>query len=385
MSGQAIDLRGRFVFLDGLRGLAAVAVMFFHFFNHWVSPIHDSLAAMLPRSAQVALEHADLGVEVFFVLSGFVIAHTLFDKTVTPRFAGNFIVRRSLRLDPPYWAVLAATLALPYVLYRGQSPHVLEDIGGTTGVLVNLFYLPDVLWKPRVVGVAWTLCLEVQFYLAFLLVLAMGRWAVSVFGRRSGWIEGAIFVALLSYSVHRWFSLGRNDFGGRWFMFFSGVLLYWSMARRLDRRLFAAYLIAMLMLSIGNCEIRSGAVVTTAAVIYAVTLAGGLRSWLGGKTIQYFGRISYSLYLVHMTAGVTVIQLVMRLAPASNALVFVSLAAAVGASILLADVLNRCVEMPAARLGKRINSGNEAGATPKAAVLELGFPLPFVMGLPRVA
>src|ERR1700683_264814 len=114
--------------------------MFFHFFNHWVSPIHDSLAGMLPQGVQVALEHADLGVEVFFVLSGFVIAHTLFDKTITPRFAGNFVIRRSLRLDPPYWAVLAATVALPYVLYRGQAHHVFADIGGSAGVLVNMFY-----------------------------------------------------------------------------------------------------------------------------------------------------------------------------------------------------------------------------------------------------
>jgi peptidoglycan/LPS O-acetylase OafA/YrhL len=55
--------------------------------------------------------HADVEVDVFFVVSGFVIAHSLFGATITPKYAERFILRRSLRLDPPYRAARYARLA----------------------------------------------------------------------------------------------------------------------------------------------------------------------------------------------------------------------------------------------------------------------------------
>jgi peptidoglycan/LPS O-acetylase OafA/YrhL len=348
--------KGRFLFLDGLRAVAAVAVMLFHFFNHWVSPIHDSLATMLPRGIQLVLEHADLGVEVFFVLSGFVIAHSLFEKTITPRYAGSFILRRSLRLDPPYWVVIAGSVVLPYLLFPKWSQNLFAEIGGTTGVLINMFYLPDLLWQPRIVGVAWTLCLEVQFYLAFLLLLAASQGVKFLlhgrYERTATAIQGTIFAALLAYSVHRWFGLGRNDFGGRWFMFFTGVLAYWTLRKRVDRRIFVGYLAVIVGLSVDLREPRAATMLVTAMVIYASAVSGGLQTWLAGRVIQYLGRISYSLYLVHMTAGVATIRLVMQFSNGSHGAAIVALGAAVAMSILLADALNRFVESPAMRLSK---------------------------------
>jgi peptidoglycan/LPS O-acetylase OafA/YrhL len=352
----AVRLQGRFVFLDGLRAVAAVSVMLFHFFNHWVSPIHDRLAEILPKATQVFLEHADLGVEVFFVLSGFVIAHSLFGKTITPRYVGSFILRRSLRLDPPYWVMIAMSLALPCVLFPADAQDFFAKFGGTTGVLVNMFYLPDLLWQPRIVGVAWTLCLEVQFYLAFLCLLAMTQSARAVFGGRYRWVSSAfaaaLFAGLLAFSVHRWMSLGKNDFSGRWFMFFTGVMLYWTVAGRIDWKVFGGYLAVILGLSIGFREPRSATVLGATLAIYASAMTGGLRTWLGESAIQYFGRISYSLYLVHMTAGVATINLIMHFGNESTAVVLFALVAAAGVSIGLADLLNRFVEMPAMRLSK---------------------------------
>src|SRR5207244_3567232 len=138
-------LRGRFLFLDSLRGLAALSVALFHCFNHWVSPIHDQLALVLPRPVQVLLEHADLGVEIFFVLSGFVIAHSLFGHAVTPRFAGNFALRRSLRLDPPYWTMILISVAWPYLLMPTLVHGMFARLGGVGGMLVNMLYLPDLM------------------------------------------------------------------------------------------------------------------------------------------------------------------------------------------------------------------------------------------------
>jgi peptidoglycan/LPS O-acetylase OafA/YrhL len=351
---QSVNLKGRFLFLDGLRGIAAIAVVLFHFFNHWVSPVHDALARMLPDSIQSVLEHADLGVEVFFVLSGFVIAHSVFDKPITLQFAGKFILRRSLRLDPPYWVVIAINLLLPYLLFATLRENLFLKFGGTSGLLVNMFYLPDLLWQPRIVGVAWTLCLEVQFYLVFMLLLGIAHAIGVVLPRHFHWISKAVarvlFAALLAYSVHRWISAGKNDFGGRWFMFFTGALLYWTLRGRVNLWIFGIYLIVILGLSIRFREIRSMMVLVTALVIYGSALCGGLQSWFGSRPFRYLGRISYSLYLVHMTVGVATMVLVLRFLNDSNAAVIVALSAAIIVSVLSADLLNRFVEVPAMQI-----------------------------------
>ncbi len=359
-SPSLVNLQGRFPFLDGLRALAAVAVMFFHFFNHWVSPIHNSLAAILPRGVQFILMHGDLGVEIFFVLSGFVIAHSLFGKAITPKYAGKFIIRRSLRLDPPYWAMIAISIALPYLLFPNLSQNIFTQVGGTKGVLVNMFYLPDLLWQPRIVGVAWTLCIEVQFYLAFLFILAMVHGARAILHKRyhgmANVITGTLFFLLLAYSVHRWFSSGRNDFGGRWFMFFTGALSYWTLAGKIDRRIFLVYILVLIGLSIGFRDAHAGMVLLTTMMIYTAAFTGGLQKWLSGRSFQYLGRISYSLYLVHMTIGVAAIHLVMKFSNGSNAAVLFAFTAAIVVSIIFADLLNRFVETPAMLLSKRLKA-----------------------------
>ena len=363
LNAHSQKLQGRFPFLDGLRAFAAVAVMLFHFFNHWVSPIHDPLAAILPARTQFFLEHADLGVEVFFVLSGFVIAHSLLGKQVTPNYARTFILRRSLRLDPPYWVVIAMSLWLPYLLAPDAAKNLFSGFGGTAGVMVNMFYLPDLLWQPRIVGVAWTLCLEVQFYLALLFILVVASAMRTVLSDRYQKIATVVMFTscalLLAYSLHRWFEWGKNDFGGRWFMFFTGVLAYWALVGLLDRRIFLGYLIAILALTAVFREPRASTTLITTLVIYGSAFTGGLQSWLGGRIFQYLGRISYSLYLVHITVGIAVIHLVMRHSDGSNAAVLLALAAAISTSIFLADLLNRFVEAPAMRLSKRFKAADQ--------------------------
>src|SRR5262245_38603017 len=94
---SSLKISGRLHFLDALRGLAAVAVMLFHFFHKGVSPLHERLAASLPAWMSHTLSSMYCGVDVFFVLSGFVIAFSMDGQTTNVRYAGNFILRRSLR------------------------------------------------------------------------------------------------------------------------------------------------------------------------------------------------------------------------------------------------------------------------------------------------
>jgi peptidoglycan/LPS O-acetylase OafA/YrhL len=90
----------RFVMVDSLRGIAALWVVFYHAYEgHHMT----RLAEYLPTFVVTVIANGDLGVAIFFVLSGFVIAHSVSRQTVDVRFMGRFILRRSVRLDIPYW------------------------------------------------------------------------------------------------------------------------------------------------------------------------------------------------------------------------------------------------------------------------------------------
>ena len=106
------DSTARFGFIDNLRGLAAIWVVLIHLVP-WKSDAAQSVA-LGPICWLLAwpAEYGRQGVTIFFVISGFVIARSLRRGRVTPRFFGNFVLRRSIRLDPPYWVSIALMLAV---------------------------------------------------------------------------------------------------------------------------------------------------------------------------------------------------------------------------------------------------------------------------------
>ena len=85
-----------FAFVDGLRGLAALAVVLYHvgFGGQRASLVGDHMPAFIRTPI---VQHGGLGVAVFFVLSGLVMAHTLRSARITPAYAGRFALRRLAR------------------------------------------------------------------------------------------------------------------------------------------------------------------------------------------------------------------------------------------------------------------------------------------------
>src|SRR5579872_7415052 len=98
----------RLAFVDGLRGVAALAVMLYHLVGR--------------TSAGVLTQYGFLGVAIFFVLSGFVIASVVGDRRVDAGFLGRFALRRMVRLDIPYWLNIALAIALLQIAARMGVP-----------------------------------------------------------------------------------------------------------------------------------------------------------------------------------------------------------------------------------------------------------------------
>ncbi|GAA3129650.1 acyltransferase [Streptomyces rameus] len=146
--------------LDGLRLLAALMVCLYHFAgkNGTVAESwHQSPAAVFPTLSRAAT-YGCLGVQFFFVISGFVICMSSWGRTL-----GDFFRSRVSRLYPAYWAALlivgAASVLLPAVVHPLRSDEF----------LMNFTMLQQPMGVPRVLGVCWTLWVEMRFYVLFAL------------------------------------------------------------------------------------------------------------------------------------------------------------------------------------------------------------------------
>lgn len=146
-----------FTFIDWLRGVAALLVVYFHFDLHVVHRYPDSPVPPGSFTDYFIFGHFDLGkfaVGVFFLISGFLIPATLAGPGATLR---RYAIHRFFRLYPAYWLSLLVFIAVEWVFGRSASID-------WSNVAVNLTMLQKFFWVPDVVGVYWTLQIELIFY-----------------------------------------------------------------------------------------------------------------------------------------------------------------------------------------------------------------------------
>jgi peptidoglycan/LPS O-acetylase OafA/YrhL len=284
---RSISMKERFVFIDALRGMAALSVVLFHTIETDQIP---ALKAAMPGWFVLVLEHGNLGVAIFFVLSGFVIAFSLDGRPMSLPTVGRFMLRRSVRLDPPYWLAIIITISfsvLASTIVKGRPVQTFS----AEQILAHLFYVQNLLGYENINPVFWTLCLEIQFYLIFALLLTTGRAATTL-------TIGAMIVSLL------WpLGIGTDFWPGLfpplWHGFLLGVAVYWALRGKLPTYLFGAYVLIIGAAAITHENSFSIVCAATAVVIFAVGAVGRLHLSLNWRWLQGLGAISYSLYLIH--------------------------------------------------------------------------------------
>ncbi len=161
--------------LDGVRGLAILAVLATHAYRAALDAGAGPPVGLGPRLFETAVWAGWLGVDLFFVLSGFLITGILVDSRDDAHFFRNFYARRALRIFPLYYAVVAFRLfVLPLI-----SLLPLHDVGAGEAASYWLYAanLWQSFWAPPgqgfdgVLGVCWSLAVEEQFYLVWPLVV----------------------------------------------------------------------------------------------------------------------------------------------------------------------------------------------------------------------
>ena len=349
----------RFVFVDALRGLAALAVVLFH--SAEAQHVSDFLK-LLPSWLQTIIHHGHLGVAVFFVLSGFVISHSLFRYRMNLNLLGRFTLRRSLRLDPPYWIAIAISLAFGAVaaaVVKGRAP---ED--HSLGQLVaHVFYLQDILGYGNINPIFWTLCMEIQFYLVYAILLALGRNnpEARFQGRRTATL--LLFAGLLSllWPLGIGPNLPQGLFPPLWHGFLLGVGAYWAWRDRGLVPWFVVYVLFIGVPSIINGDWFSLVCVLTAATLLSVGIADRLQSAWNWRWLQFLGTISYSLYLIHNPITGATFRVGYMITGRNAYLEALWWSASIVASITFAWVMWWAVEKPSVQLARKVSFASREG------------------------
>lgn len=163
---------GRMRAMEGLRGLAVILVFLQHYAVQ--AQLFIGLDAVAAEIAATARGFGNLGVELFFILSGTLIYGTLLRRN--PGFL-RFMARRVERIYPAFLCVFGLAVAWHLVLRTGEIPAAPE--AAVRVILANLLLLPGVVAMVPVLEVAWTLSWEMAFYLLLGLAvpgLRMARW-----------------------------------------------------------------------------------------------------------------------------------------------------------------------------------------------------------------
>lgn len=344
--------RERYLFIDGLRGLAALAVAWFHLYLGGGAVIHETNPQWLLR----AFSFGRCGVFVFFVISGFVIAHAL-PSCRTLGAVLRFFLRRSIRLDPTYWTSMVVALAcIP--LFARFTDHALPSLN-TTDVAANAVYLQDLLSRQPACVVYWSLCQEFQLYLAFAVLLWLTGRIVAWMGASEGGARLACFLPA-SFVACAW-TLNLAPRMDAWFLqywhyYLLGTFCCWALRSPSGKFLFVSMLMVEL-LALGVAVVETGTAIGPglSAVLTGVALYTAGRLSLMGKMLksapwQYLGRLSYAVYLLHATVGLFVVEWIKAHTVAGEAFlptlgaIVAGMAATVGASHLLyAGLERRCV------------------------------------------
>ncbi len=329
-------------------------VVFFHLYT---GTLFRPLSSVFPSTVRWTFQHGALGVQIFFVISGFASAWSVRKAEITGSFTLEFLRRRMVRLAPPYWVALALAIAnLEFSNLRHAGAHALPSAGS---LLAHVFYLQGLIGFKDIVPVFWTLCIEVQLYLAFILTLLIA-WKIGCARLAVLAPTAIVSAALLAWTGDTTGSSATSPwFIHFWHLFVLGALSAWVYEKALDAKWLLGYLALVLIAGTRSRDPGAYIGVLTTAIIWASHSNGALRRTLESRPLQYLGMISYSLYLIHYDVGYRFLNVGQKWTGDSSNAALGWFASGLVASILAAHVLYRLVERPSLRLSRALSSAGD--------------------------
>jgi peptidoglycan/LPS O-acetylase OafA/YrhL len=318
--------------LDSLRAVAALSVCFYHFVCGPVNFISN-------RNITNLFGFGAYGVQLFFVISGFIIPWSVYYKGYMLKNYFKFLLKRFVRLEPPY--IVSMILILCILLTRKYYTNV-PDIRqlSLNQVLLHFGYLIPFSSYKWLLDVYWTLAIEFQFY------IFMGLFYFIIISKKTALrITGYIFVLAISF-------IGTNKFVFYWLpVFLLGNILFLYLTMNIEKYEFYISIIVILAY-IGfsmPAPIFISSLLPSLAILYLFNYSNSILNW--------FGKISYSIYLLHTIIGTTIINVLSHYAysPLSKGLVIFT---GLIVSIICSYCMYVFIEKPSQKLSSKIKFQN---------------------------
>lgn len=312
-------LKARVPELDGLRGVAILMVIVFHY----LEPVHRTAQGLLWHLL-VPARLGWIGIDLFFVLSGYLIGGILMANRESPVFFRTFYIRRFCRILPLYLVVVAGCLVANRLFGGPPGPPLYQYLTFTQNFWMAIHGQFGIL----LLAVTWSLAVEEQFYVLLPPLVRFNQ------GKR---LLAIVIGCILLAPIVRYVLIARSGQHGMFaahVLLFThldalmlGVLLAWMHAREIaiPRRVVrAVWVISAALVTLAALQPpKTGApawpmvatlyyqvVTLLCASTLVIALDGGFR-FLRWKPLAYTGVISYGLYLMHQPMNV-VMQWVLR-------------------------------------------------------------------------
>jgi peptidoglycan/LPS O-acetylase OafA/YrhL len=356
---SASSFRGqsdRFGYIDSLRGIAALLVIYLHLADHFLRT-QPNLGA-LDRWSFIALtEVIDIGksaVIVFFAISGYVIPFSLLKRTdhAVPRF----VISRFFRLYPAYWLSLPAGLVILVVV---AHQHIDAPL-----VVANATMLQQFFGIENVIGIYWTLQIELIFYALCvgLFIIGLLQKTKFIFSTSIIFLGFALVLATVRFFIGMKLPVVVP---------LSLAVMFWGMIRRqaddgedvaikADVALLVIFAVVIPLVSFlaynrdyGSNETWYRYTISYGAAIAFFALCTS-RARIDFAGMRHLGRISYSVYLFGPVAEqIVLLSLLPRLGIREGAHLYI--VAAMVLAVAMAAVIYRFVEAPSIAFGRRIS------------------------------
>ncbi len=298
--------------LDGFRALAVTLVLADHMVDGW--PLPQSATSWMPKILCGIVSHGWLGVDLFFVLSGFLITGILLDDDRRNYF-GRFYMRRATRILPlavAYIAICAAAYGHPYGQFFLLALIFCANLASPLGVPV-----------PHGPGVLWSLAVEEHFYIGWpILVLFLKRWALAITAALIILIEPVLRYLAVSNGTRTdaevyelsWFRFDGLALGALlavWVRsFYFGKRNAWLVSAGWLAVVGAVTVFLMPSVLVARTPAASALRSTQAQAIFFAAMAlalayqgSRLAAPLRSSAARFIATLSYCLYLVHLPIG----------------------------------------------------------------------------------
>ena len=373
-------LAQRFGYIDAQRGLAALLVIWLHATDAFRQLPTPPVGELL-YSFSAAIDTGRVGVILFFAISGFVIPSSLraVSNQTKPDALRIFVVRRVFRLYPAYWVSVLGAALMGMFLMTPFSPQT---------VLLNLTMIQSIFGAPDVLGLYWTLRLELIFYIACALLFTLGV-LQQPRGLVVGMFAGPIIFAVLPRCVHllnpNWLNPTSSgpflNYLTEYALFIS--IMFWGALFRCwhDRDqtggaqpFSRAVLVVFILLPLGVCilplinwifytHLPSALALKLSVFMPPVSVGLGLfillstKIQINSRFTTWLGEISYSMYLFHPLVFYTLFALLRdnRLPWLANAHLAVYLIMTILCTIALSSLIYYAVEKPMIKLGRKLS------------------------------